>query len=102
MREQPHFLHHTRGKIIIRVHLWPKKVFTGPTPPAARRSARSGVVFQLPPRLVVRVEPVMDFQHSFRKDMGIDLRGGDIGMTQFRPLTLCLCSDKLCIVNLYR
>ena len=32
--------------------------------------------------LVARVELVVDFQHSFRKDMGIDLRGGDIGMTQ--------------------
>ena len=33
-------------------------------------------------RLVAGVELVVDFEHSFFKDMGIDLRGGDIGMTQ--------------------
>ena len=52
-------------------------------PPVAHR--RSGMVFSWPHaewRLVARVELVVDFQHSFRKDMGIDLRGGDIGMTQ--------------------
>ena len=39
-------------------------------PPVVHRSARS------------RVELVVDFQHSFFEDMGIDLRGRDIGMTQ--------------------
>jgi len=39
------------------------------------------VVLLVGPR-ASRVELVVNFQHSFRKDMGIDLRGGDIGMTQ--------------------
>jgi hypothetical protein len=62
----------------IAISLFADKLCLGPTshcyrPPLLRgshRLASSGV------------ELVVDFEHSFFKDMGIDLRGGDIGMTQ--------------------
>jgi hypothetical protein len=32
--------------------------------------------------LMTRMELVVDFEHSFFQHMSVDLRGGDIGMTE--------------------